>query len=103
MAVVFIVVVLAAEFFDVAGSVVALVIGLENIVEGALTPLLGAGAGGLFLTSAPSPLADPDKLLEAIDDLEVGGGACFGLGLVEVGTSGTLKTPPLAGPLFGIC
>ena len=51
-----------AEVFDVAGSVVALVIGLENIVEGALTPLLGAGAGGLFLTSAPSPLTDPDKL-----------------------------------------
>ena len=52
-----------AEFFDVAGSVVALLfIGLEPIVEGALTPLLGAGAGGLFLTSAPNPLADPDKL-----------------------------------------
>ena len=58
-----------AEVFDVAGSVVALVISLEPTVEGTLTPLLGAGAGGLeaavgiFLTSAPAPLADPDKLI----------------------------------------
>ena len=58
-----------AEVFDVACSVVALVISLEPAVEGTLTPLLGAGAGGLeaavgiFLTSAPAPLVDPDKLI----------------------------------------
>ena len=57
-----------AEVFDVAGSVVALVISLEPAVEGILTPLLGARAGGLeaaigiFLTSDPAPLVDPDKL-----------------------------------------
>ena len=52
---------------EVAGRA-DLAIGFDPAVEGTLTPLLtGAGglgaAVGIFLTSAPTPLADPGTLI----------------------------------------